>query len=402
MPCEREGRRILCDNAVDSYWQGGIGLALSHAAATGKLVPSKDPRSHREFYGPLTMVTADNADQWLKPRDPKNYDSRPFWKNFGTDQLLRMRRVTEAQSTCPHVDVGGADWRNLRRRCRDSPRFRGHRVNLIPVIALSGGIRHCARLDSCRFEPARSWSKARSRHLVTGCSFVVMSGAIDLSIEGVMATTSVARRALRRQYDQSQRFRLVWRRSGDRRRSAVRRLQQVGRRLCLRIPLFVVTLGTWSIGVGVGTSLLATFASNGNPGLQQGWLRDLALLGPLSLSNITLIAAVVACVGWSCSIIRPSAGASSPSAAAKRIARIPDTVQRVQVRGVRFRRRAVWTAGVLTSARLEPGPCSVGADTLFTAITAVVIGGTPLSGGRGGVLQSVVGITSPCRSSRTA
>lgn len=58
----------------DSYWQGGIGLALTHAAATGKLIPSKEPKSHREFYGPLTLVTAENADLWLKPRDPKNYD----------------------------------------------------------------------------------------------------------------------------------------------------------------------------------------------------------------------------------------------------------------------------------------------------------------------------------------
>jgi ribose transport system substrate-binding protein len=68
----------------DSYWQGGIGLALTYAAATGKLVPSKEPKSHREFYGPLTLVTADNADQWLKPRDPKNYDfSDLFGKTSG-------------------------------------------------------------------------------------------------------------------------------------------------------------------------------------------------------------------------------------------------------------------------------------------------------------------------------
>jgi ribose transport system substrate-binding protein len=58
----------------DSYWQGGIGLALSYAAATGKLVPSKESQSHREFYGPLTMITPDNADKWLAPRAAADYD----------------------------------------------------------------------------------------------------------------------------------------------------------------------------------------------------------------------------------------------------------------------------------------------------------------------------------------
>lgn len=49
-------------------------------------------------------------------------------------------------------------------------------------------------------------------------------------------------------------------------------------------------------------------------------------------------------------------------------------------------------AGVLESARVGVGHSEIGPGQMFAAITAVVIGGTSLSGGRGGVLQSTVGV----------
>ena len=49
-------------------------------------------------------------------------------------------------------------------------------------------------------------------------------------------------------------------------------------------------------------------------------------------------------------------------------------------------------AGVLESARIGLGHVDIGLGQMFTAITAVVIGGTSLSGGRGGVLHSAIGV----------
>lgn len=228
--------------------------------------------------------------------------------------------------------------------------------------------------------------------LATGLSFVVMSGAIDLSIEGIMATTSVAVALVVANTINQNDFGLI----------GVALTIGIGAAFgfCngwinayLRIPSFVVTLGTWSIGVGIGTSLLATFASNGNPGLQAGWLRDLSLLGPLSLSKITLIAIVVAAVGWWLQHYTSFGRRIIAIGGGEEIARfsgIPVNAYKVAV--FAFAGALSGLAGVLTSARLGAGTVSVGADTLFTAITAVVIGGTPLSGGRGGVLQSVVGV----------
>jgi ribose transport system permease protein len=48
--------------------------------------------------------------------------------------------------------------------------------------------------------------------------------------------------------------------------------------------------------------------------------------------------------------------------------------------------------GVLSGAELGLGNAQVGQGRLFTAITAVVVGGTALSGGEGGVLQTLIGV----------
>ena len=47
--------------------------------------------------------------------------------------------------------------------------------------------------------------------------------------------------------------------------------------------------------------------------------------------------------------------------------------------------------GVLLSAQLGNGNADIGAGQLFPAISAAVVGGTLLSGGRGGALQSALG-----------
>ena len=47
--------------------------------------------------------------------------------------------------------------------------------------------------------------------------------------------------------------------------------------------------------------------------------------------------------------------------------------------------------GVLNSARIGAGAANSGLNYLFAAITAVAVGGTALTGGSGGVLQTLVG-----------
>jgi ribose transport system permease protein len=49
-------------------------------------------------------------------------------------------------------------------------------------------------------------------------------------------------------------------------------------------------------------------------------------------------------------------------------------------------------AGVLLTVRLGVGDVSVGSGQLFLTLAAIVLGGTLLSGGRGGPLHTVVGV----------
>lgn len=51
----------------DAYWQGGAGLALAYAAATGEYdVAAADP-AERAFYGEQFVVTAENVGDFLTP-----------------------------------------------------------------------------------------------------------------------------------------------------------------------------------------------------------------------------------------------------------------------------------------------------------------------------------------------
>ena len=47
---------------------------------------------------------------------------------------------------------------------------------------------------------------------------------------------------------------------------------------------------------------------------------------------------------------------------------------------------------MLAAAQLGLGNAQIGQGRLFTTVTAVVVGGTALSGGQGGVLQTLVGV----------
>lgn len=49
-------------------------------------------------------------------------------------------------------------------------------------------------------------------------------------------------------------------------------------------------------------------------------------------------------------------------------------------------------AGVMGSLELGAGAANVGVGMLFLTLAAIVIGGTPLSGGKGGVLRTLIGV----------
>jgi ribose transport system substrate-binding protein len=65
--------------STDAYWQGGAGLALAYAAATGKFDVAKAPPASRSFYGKEFLVTKANVADFLKT--PTATDLAPDFAN---------------------------------------------------------------------------------------------------------------------------------------------------------------------------------------------------------------------------------------------------------------------------------------------------------------------------------
>lgn len=64
--------------------QGGFGLAIGFAAATGEIDPAKEPQGHRSFYlKPLKPITPQNAGSIPDPTDTSGLDFSDIWSQVG-------------------------------------------------------------------------------------------------------------------------------------------------------------------------------------------------------------------------------------------------------------------------------------------------------------------------------
>ena len=67
-------------------------------------------------------------------------------------------------------------------------------------------------------------------------------------------------------------------------------------------------------------------------------------------------------------------------------------VERVKILAFVWAGLCIGLAGVIGAARLGQGTILVGRNNLFPTMTAVVVGGTLFSGGKGGVLNTLFGV----------
>jgi ribose transport system permease protein len=157
----------------------------------------------------------------------------------------------------------------------------------------------------------------------------------------------------------------------------------------LRIPSFMATLGMWFVGVGVANAILGGLAVRINEPL----IRGLAIDRFLGLPWGVWLALLALGVAW---VIQEhtrlgrymyALGGGEELAA---LSGIPAS----RVRIATFTIAGVFYAlgGILAAAQLGLGNALIGQGRLFTTITAVVVGGTALSGGQGSVLQTLVGV----------
>lgn len=223
--------------------------------------------------------------------------------------------------------------------------------------------------------------------LAVGMTFVVLQGAIDLSIEGVMAACSLTLAML-----------VLNSRSGlD--------LGLLGVVLALLpgvaigalngivvtrlgVPSFMATLGAWSAALG-----FAMLLSGGQPPLiHDQTLRAFGLGRTWTAPNLALVAILVLALGYVLQNYTRFGRYSMAIGGGEAQARLSGlAVDRYKVAAFAFSGLLAGLGGVLGSAQIGLGHVDIGLGQMLATITAVVIGGTSLSGGRGGVLQSAVG-----------
>lgn len=224
--------------------------------------------------------------------------------------------------------------------------------------------------------------------VAVGITFVVLMGGIDLSVEGVMAAASLAVALLVANNQNNLALGILG--------VFIAILVGAGIGLVagasvawLRIPSFIVTIGTWQIGLGIGQLLFG----GAPPQVKDENLRSAVNTSVLGLPGMVWIAILVVLLGL---------GLQKMTRFGRYAYVIGDSEEIAVQSGIKVRRyRAISfilagscaaIAAVLATGRAGVGDVSAGDGLLFTTIAGVVIGGTYLTGGRGGVLHSIVGV----------
>ncbi len=223
--------------------------------------------------------------------------------------------------------------------------------------------------------------------LATGATFVILMGSIDLSVQGVMALAAAIAA-------------MVLRADPGPVGSTLALLAAVGTGIAtgtvsgllhtvLRIPSFMVTLGMWFVSAGLATLLLG----GGTIAVRSADLRVLILdrvLGlPLAFWLVVVVVLLAVLV-------------QARTRFGRHVMAIGGNEEIAALSGLPLRRTraAVFAvaggfyglAAALAVAQMGQGNVNIGDGKLFTTVTAVVLGGTVLWGGKGGVLNSVLGV----------
>src|SRR5208283_3678191 len=224
--------------------------------------------------------------------------------------------------------------------------------------------------------------------LSIGMTFVIRQGSIDLSIEGLMAACSLVF-ALVVANDRMQ-FDLGW--LGLPIAAALGAVFGLANGLIvtrLRVPSFMATLGIGSTCLGIAMLL----SGDQPPLIRDPVLRHWGLGQSFGVPNLALAAAACLAAGFFVEQFTRLGRYSYVVGGAESVARFSGlNVDFYKVGVFAFAGLMTGVAAAMESARLGIGHVEIGAGQMLGAITAVVIGGTSLSGGSGSVLGSAIAV----------
>lgn len=224
--------------------------------------------------------------------------------------------------------------------------------------------------------------------LTMGMTFIILMGSIDLSVEGNIAVTAVASSMLVINDYTNVAIGLA----------AVPVAILLGGILGLangllhvklKTPSFMTTLGVGFAGVGIATAIL----EGATVRVSDQVFRSLSLGRFLGMPMAVWIAALAVIIALTIQE-RTRLGrwlyAIGTDEMTARHAGIP--IERTRIAIFTVAGLFYGLGGVLSVAQFGQGHALISQGRLFTTITAVVVGGTALSGGVGSVLNSVIGV----------
>ena len=224
--------------------------------------------------------------------------------------------------------------------------------------------------------------------IAMGTTFIILLGSIDLSAEGAVAIAAMVVVLLAK--NDLNTHDAGWLAVGAAVAASgimglISGLIQTG----LRIPSFMATLGTWFVGLGLATYMLGGSAVR----LMDPALRGLALNRVLDLP----VAVWVALGAFGVALViqtQTRLGRHILAVGGGEDLAEYSGVSPVRVRLLAFTVAGLFygVAGVLAAAQLGQSNAVIGDGRLFAAVTAVVVGGTALTGGEGGVVNTLIGV----------
>ncbi|AXT36253.1 ABC transporter permease [Phaeobacter sp. LSS9] len=220
----------------------------------------------------------------------------------------------------------------------------------------------------------------------SGLTFVILLGSIDLSIGAIVTFAAVVAALLLKQTDMHAAVALI---AGI---SAATLVGLLNGLLVVvgRIPSFVATLGTMTILGGA-----TVWLTGGRNVLFRDefmrWVASGKIIG--NIPNVALWAllffVIAAFVGARSHLGRAiiATGAAPTTTMLSGF-----DVGRIKILAFVLSGLAAGVGGVLMVARTSAGTIRMGEDLLLDGIAAVVIGGTALSGGSGGIHRTIIGV----------
>jgi len=224
--------------------------------------------------------------------------------------------------------------------------------------------------------------------LSMGATFIILMGSIDLSVEGIVALTAVMVSLLVANDISPYAIGLFSVPLAIIAGGAMGLLNGL-LHVKLKTPSFMTTLGVGFAGVGIATAILGGETVR----ISDQTFRFLSLGRFLGIPMAVWIAAAAVAVAY---IIqeRTRLGrwlyAIGTDEITARHAGIP--IERTRILIFAVAGLFYGLGGVLLVAQFGQGHALISQGRLFTTVTAVVVGGTALSGGVGSVLNSVIGV----------